>query len=92
VPAEGWTIAGVREVIPAAELLDPAEHFVVADLPGTNDYEVLDAQVIIRFGTYCLLRSSGETSWWMGQLDRTDRSIVCWAQYGDDLAYAIWSL
>jgi hypothetical protein len=92
VPAEGWTIDGVRAVVPGAELLDPKDHYVVADVPRTDDYEVLEARVIINLEGYCLVQSSNETSWWMGHLDATDGSIVCWGRYGEDLADAIWSL
>jgi hypothetical protein len=92
VPTEGWSVEQIREFIPEAELLDPAAHFVVSYNPLTRDYEVLDAEVIIHLGGYCLLQSPGETSWWMGQLDKTDGSIVCWGQYGDELADAIWAL
>lgn len=92
VPAEGWTIEQIREFIPDAELLDPTAHFVVSYNPVARDYAGLDAEVIIHLGGYCLLRTAGETSWWMGQLDKADGSIVCWGQYGDDLADAIWDL
>lgn len=39
---EGWTLARVRAIEPAAELLDPSAHYVVADeRPASADYDVL---------------------------------------------------
>jgi hypothetical protein len=74
-----------------AELLDPAEHYVV--WVGKNfEYQEIQPEVIISFRGQCLLRQSGDLSWWMGEVDKADGSIVCWGQYGEDLEQAIRGL
>jgi hypothetical protein len=55
-------------------------------------YQELHPDVIISFAGQCLLRSSGDPSWWMGEVDKTDGSIVCWGRYGEDLEEAIRNL
>lgn len=93
---EGWTLARVREIEPSAELLDPADHHVVADeRPASRDYQVLRASAILSFSglCLCLVSAPGEPDeWWMGQLDSSDGSIVCWSDYGPDLEAAIRGL
>ena len=93
---EGWTLDRVREVEPSAELLDPADHFVVADeRPAADGYEVLDPSVILSFSglCLCLVRAAGSAGgWWMGHLDADDGSIACWGDYGPDLEDAIRAL
>lgn len=94
----GWTLARVRELEPAAELLDPAKHYVVADQrPQQTEYEVLYPTVVISFTGLCLClvpEDEGPARWWMGQLDDSDGSIACWSPYAeaDDLEHAIRSL
>lgn len=83
---EGWTLARVREIEPSAELLDPADHHVVADeRPASRDYKVLRASAILSFSglCLCLVSEPGEPDeWWMGQLDSSDGSIACWSDHG----------
>lgn len=93
---EGWTLDQVREIDPSAVMLDPADHFVVADeRPAADGYEVLSPSVILSFSGLCLcfVRAQGSAGgWWMGQLDSHDGSIACWADYGPDLKNAIGAL
>jgi hypothetical protein len=88
---EGWDLARLRRLEPSAELLSPAEHYTVW-VDKNFVYQELHPDVIISFAGQCLLRSSGDPSWWMGEVDKTDGSIVCWGQYGDDLEEAIRNL
>jgi len=92
----GWTLARVRELEPNAELLDPTDHYVVADQrPSQADFEVLRPTVILSFAglCLCLVPEDDDTAWWwMGQLDVGDGSIACWSPYSDDLQSAIKAL
>jgi hypothetical protein len=87
----GWTIERVRAESgdDEAELLS-LERFVVCELFGLTDYCVLQPEVIISFHGLCLVKE--EEDWYMGQLDETDGSIICWATYGTDLGEAIQGL
>lgn len=93
---EGWTLARAREIEASAELLDPADHFVVVrGHPGAGDYDVLDPSVIVNFSGLCLCLVQSPWSpaeWWMGELDAEDGSIACWSAYGLDLGEAIRGL
>ena len=88
---EGWDLARIRRLEPSAELLNPAEHYTVW-VDKNSVYQELQPDVIISFAGQCLLRSFGDPSWWMGEVDKTDGSIVCWGQYGEDLEQAIRAL
>jgi hypothetical protein len=93
---DGWTLARVRSMEPHAELLDPHAHHVVADQrPTRTELEVLTPSAILSFSGLCLCRvpdDDGTSWWWMGQLDESDGSIVCWSPYSDDLGDAIRAL
>lgn len=88
----GWDLARVREQLPAARLLDPSAHDVFR---VTGDEHVrLDARTIIDCDGLCLVLADPDDGWWMGQLDRSGESIVCWGTYAeaDDLATALAAL
>ena len=53
---------------------------------GPDERDELRAELIINFSGMCLVRTVGDPAWWMGQLHQNDESIVCWGQYGTDLA------
>ena len=93
---DGWTLDRVRSMEPRAELLDPSAHYVVADQrPTVTELEVLSPSVILSFAGLCLSLVPGDDGtswWWMGQLDKSDGSIVCWSRYSDDLGDAIRAL
>lgn len=66
--------------------------------PGAGN--VRDAKIrrcdhLPRFAGLCLClvpEDDGTSWWWMGQLDKSDGSIVCWSPYSDDLGDAIPAL
>lgn len=92
----GWTLSRVRSLEPSAELLDPNTHYVVADQrPTSTNLDVLMPTAILSFSGLCLClvhEDDGEPEWWMGQLEESDGSIVCWSSYGSALADAIGAL
>lgn len=76
---------------PRAEQLDPSCHNIFVS--DGDDYEQLPAATcILSFTGLCLVRVEGDDNWWMGDLDESDGSIVCWNPYGSDLEHAIRSL
>lgn len=81
---------------PSAELLDPDAHFVAADeRPVGSELEALHPTVILGFSGLCLClvpETDGSLQWWMGNIDASDGSIVCWSTYGCDLGEAIRAL
>lgn len=83
----------VRALEPGATWLSPEGRYVVADpRPGADNYEELKPETILSFGGLCLClvrEPDGVGYWWMGQLDESDGSIVCWSPYSDDLGEAI---
>ena len=85
-------LARVRDHAPAARLLDPSAHdvFRVTD----SDRVRLDARTVIDCDGLCLVLADPDDGWWMGQLDRSGGSIVCWGTYAeaDDLATALAAL
>ncbi len=89
-------IGPCASIEPSAELLDPSVHYVVADQsPTMTELEVLSPTVILSFVGLCLClvpADDGTSWWWMGQLDKSDGSIVCWSPYSDDLGDAIRAL
>jgi hypothetical protein len=87
----GWDLARVRAMWPGAELLPPDAHPVYWS-KGPHQRDELKAQLILNFGGMCLVRALGDPAWWMGQLNQSDGSIVCWSQYGTDLERAIQAL
>ena len=93
---DGWTLDRVRSMEPSAELLDPSAHYVAADQrPTVTELEVLSPSVILSFAGLCLCLvpdDDGASWWWMGQLDGSDGSIVCWSPYSEDLGDAIRAL
>ena len=88
---DGWDLKRIQALEPSAELLDVAAHAIFVG--DGQDYEELPrATCIISFGGLCLVRVEGDEDWWMGQLDESDGSIVCWNPYGTDLEEAIRAL
>lgn len=88
---DGWTVDRVRVLEPRVELLNPADHDIfVAD--GNDREQLPPATCILSFEGLCLVRVEGDDDWWMGDLDESDGSIVCWSPYGPDLERAIRSL
>jgi hypothetical protein len=79
---------GVREV----RLLHLDRLVVLDNTPASDDYVVLTPTAILDCGDLCLVRVSDTGDWYMGQLDESDGSIICWACYGDDLERAIEGL
>jgi len=93
---DGWTLARMRSMEPNAELVDPDDLHVVADQrPTKAELEALTPPVILSFSGLSLCRvqeDDGTSWWWMGQLNESDGSIVCWSPYSDDLGDAIRAL
>lgn len=93
---DGWTLERVRTIEPSVELLDPSAHYVAADQrPTLTNLDELAPIVILCFSGLCLClvqEDSNEPEWWMGQLDESDGSIVCWSSYGSSLEDAIRAL
>ena len=84
---------GVREVERNADALAVGNHHVVAEpRPGEANFEELHPDCILSFGGLCLCPfrdPEGTGNWWMGQLDASDGSNICWSPYSDDLGEAI---
>ena len=88
---EGWDLERIRRLEPSAVLLDTDTHTIFVG--DGQDYEELPRPTcIISFSGLCLVRVEGDEDWWMGQLDDSDGSIVCWNPYGTDLEEAIRAL
>jgi hypothetical protein len=91
---DGWTRERLHRRAPEAVVLDPARHYAVAE-NALSGLRALTPDSIIRFGRgpyLCLVRDSVTGDWYMGNLDESDASIVCWASYGPDLDGAIDAL
>ena len=86
----GWDLQRIRAMEPLSELLIASEHHVYYQ--QGQELETLKPACIISFSGLCLVRPIDEADWYMGDLDTTDGSIVCWASYGSDLAEAIRAL
>ncbi|MGF1432467.1 hypothetical protein [Kitasatospora sp. LaBMicrA B282] len=88
---EGWTIERVRaESGDTDACLLSGERFVVIEDHRRAEYVELPVEVVLSFSGLCLALAEGE--WFMGDLDTTDGSLVCWASYGPDLGKAIEGL
>lgn len=86
----GWSLERIRTIEPQSEMLDVSSHDVFV-LEG-QDLQAVDARCIISFAGLCLVNPRDQEVWLMGELDTSDGSIVCWAEYGSDLAWAIKAL
>lgn len=88
-----WDVARIRQQVPGARLIDPSEHAVVAVL-GAGEHVRLEASTIIECDGLFLVLADPDDGWWMGEVDRSDGSIVCWGTYADadDLGAALAAL
>lgn len=86
----GWTLQRVQTLEPASELLDPSDHDVF--FSDGRTLEELKPECIISFSGLCLVRVTGDSEWYMGDLGDLGGSIVCWSSYGSDLERAIHAL
>lgn len=89
----GWDLDRIRteSMDLNARILDPEGRLVVTESFGELSYIELDPVVIIDFSGLCLVRDSGDSLWYMGDVEE-DGSIMCWGPYGEDLGEAINSL
>ncbi len=90
--SDGWDIVRATSIEPSAEMLDPKRHSVFTEVGSRRDLEQLEADCILSFSGHCLVKVAPDGDWYMGNLDTTDGSIVCWGSYGHDLERAIRSL
>ena len=84
-------LSAVRALDPDARLLDLAA-WDVLDVTASVEPVPLRAVMIIEFGDGWLIRTAGDTDWWMGQPDRDAPVLRCWGTYGSDLRRAFDAL
>jgi hypothetical protein len=88
----GWTLERLHERLPSAQVLDPTSHYLVAD-DATGGYMELAVAVLVQTDDtdrpLCLALEAGTDDWFMGMLDPSDGSVVCWGRVAHNLDAAI---
>jgi len=60
--------------------------------PGLPEGLAIEPAVLVALGDQGLVWAVNHPGWWMGTVDRGERSIRCWGRYGCDLAKAVAAL